>query len=165
MLSRRAVALLALCQQSLAFAAPRARAQRLRSLRGDAVDGPVVLVGEGKFGDETAALAAASAAELGGRVHQFRGQGDALATLLGACGPRDVVHCVDGALTKADWRAVERADLSVWVRCVNEFGNDNVGEIFRENAAKTRYEVAACGPYADPDASDVAARAAWGGGA
>ena len=165
MLSRRAVALLALCQQSLAFAAPRARAQRTRSLRGDAVDGPVVLVGEGKFGDETAALAAASAAELGGRVHQFRGQGDALATLLGACGPRDVVHCVDGALTKADWRAVERADLSVWVRCVNEFGNDNVGEIFRENAAKTRYEVAACGPYADPDASDLASRAAWGGGA
>ncbi|KAH8048324.1 shikimate 3-dehydrogenase [Aureococcus anophagefferens] len=121
--SRRVVALLALCQRSLAFAAPRARAQRLRSLRGDAVDGPVVLVGEGKFGDETAALAAASAAELGGRVHH------------------------------------------VWVRCVNEFGNDNVGEIFRENAAKTRYEVAACGPYADPDASDVASRAAWGGGA
>ena len=38
----------------------------------------------------------------------------------------DVVHCTDSALTGKDWTLLERDACPVWVRTVNEFGNDVV---------------------------------------
>ena len=136
-----------------AFVAPRPSATRGVGLRGAAgsgslgVCGPVVLVGESRFDAETCALAASACAELGGSVKECSG-GGSLAGLVAECGAGDVIRCADESLDRSDWRAVEAAPLSMWVRYMNEFGNDDVREIFRDDAhrRRTRFEVGVRAP-------------------
>ena len=74
--------------------------------------------------------------------------GGSLAGLVAECGAGDVIRCADESLDRSDWRAVEAAPLSMWVRYMNEFGNDDVREIFRDDAhrRRTRFEVGVRAP-------------------
>ena len=123
------------------------RPLRMSGGGGGDVSGPVVLVGAPKYGAALASLALEACGELGGAAVGLA-RGAALGEAVARAGPGDVVYCVDDQLKRADWRAVERTALSVWVRSVTEFGNDDVCEIFREarHRARARYEVAARAP-------------------
>ena len=126
--------------------------------------GPVVLIGEDSFGEELASLGQSTATALSGLSVAVRGK-DELRNVLKNVATNDVVHCTDSALTGKDWTLLERDACPIWVRCVNEFGNDVVKEIFRNNKRRKRclYEVAACAPYSAVLSTEE--RAAWGGGA
>ena len=126
--------------------------------------GPVVLIGEDSFGEELASLGQSAATALSGLSVAVRGK-DELRNVLKNVASNDVVHCTDSALTGKDWTLLERDACPIWIRCVNEFGNDVVKEIFR-NAKRRKaclYEVAACAPYAKVLSTEE--RASWGGGA
>jgi len=151
---------LALVAAAHAFHRPTPKA-RLTPRR---ATGPVVLIGEDSFGEELACLGQSAATALSGLSVAVRGK-DELRNVLKNVASNDVVHCTDSALTGKDWTLLEKASCPVWVRCVNEFGNDVVKEIFRNGKRRKRclYEVAACAPYSA--VLSVEERASWGGGA
>ena len=153
----RCLALLAAVQAFL-LPAPKARLTPRRAT------GPVVLIGEDGFGDELASLGQSTATALSGLSVAVRGK-DELRNVLKNVASNDVVHCTDSALTGKDWTLLEKDACPIWVRCVNEFGNDVVKEIFRNGKRRKRclYEVAACAPYSAVLSTEE--RAAWGGGA
>ena len=126
--------------------------------------GPVVLIGEDSFGEELASLGQSAATALSGLCVAVRGK-DELRNVLKNVASNDVIHCTDSALTGKDWNLLERNSCPIWVRCVNEFGNDVVKEIFRNNKRRKAclHEVAACAPYAKVLSTEE--RASWGGGA
>ena len=125
--------------------------------------GPVVLIGEDSFGEELASLGNRRPPLCGLSV-AVRGK-DELRNVLANVDTNDVVHCTDSALTGKDWTLLEKASCPVWVRCVNEFGNDVVKEIFRNGKRRKRclYEVAACAPYSAVLSVEERA-SSWGGG-
>jgi len=123
-----------------------------------------VLIGEDSFGEELACLGQSAATALSGLSVAVRGK-DELRNVLKNVDANDVVHCTDSALTGKDWNLLERDACPIWVRCVNEFGNDVVKEIFRNGKRRKTclYEVAACAPYSA--VLSIEERASWGGGA
>ena len=114
---------LAVLAAARAFLPPTPKART--SLR--RATGPVVLIGEDSFGDELASLGQSAATALSGLSVAVRGK-DELRNVLKNVASNDVVHCTDSALTGKDWTLLERDACPVWVRCVNEFGNDVVKE-------------------------------------
>ena len=90
--------------------------------------GPVVLIGEDSFGEELASLGQSTATALSGLSVAVRGK-DELRNVLKNVATNDVVHCTDSALTGKDWTLLERGACPIWIRCVNEFGNDVVKEV------------------------------------
>ena len=115
---------LALLAAAHAFLRPAQRArQTLRR-----ATGPVVLIGEDSFGEELASLGQSTATALSGLSVAVRGR-DELRNVLENVDTNDVVHCTDSALTGKDWTLLEKASCPIWVRCVNEFGNDVVKEV------------------------------------
>ena len=151
---------LALVAAGHAFLLPASNArQTLRR-----ATGPVVLIGEDSFGEELACLGQSAATALSGLSVAVRGK-DELRNVLENVDTNDVVHCTDSALTGKDWTLLEKDACPIWVRTVNEFGNDVVKEIFRNGKRRKRclYEVAACAPYSAVLSTEE--RAAWGGGA
>ena len=151
---------LALVAAAQAFLRPASKA-RLTPRR---ATGPVVLIGEDSFGEELASLGQSTATALSGLSVAVRGK-DELRNVLKNVATNDVVHCTDSALTGKDWTLLERDACPIWVRCVNEFGNDVVKEIFRNGKRRKAclYEVAACAPYSAVLSTEE--RASWGGGA
>ena len=151
---------LALVAAANAFLLPASRTRH--TLR--RATGPVVLIGEDSFGDELASLGQSTATALSGLSVAVRGK-DELRNVLKNVATNDVVHCTDSALTGKDWNLLEKDACPIWVRCVNEFGNDVVKEIFRNGKRRKRclYEVAACAPYSAVLSTEE--RASWGGGA
>lgn len=141
-----------------AFLQPAAR-RPLRHLR--ATDGPIVLIGEDNYGEELRALGQSAATALNGASVAVNK--DELKNVLKTAQVNDVVHCTDNALSRKDWKLLEQETLPIWVRCVNEFGNDVVKEIFRDDKRRKRclYEVAACAPYSKPMTTEQSV--AWGG--
>ena len=103
------------------------------------------------FADEAAALGDQTAAALGGSARACTGNG-ALADALAAehaetpATPpwrRRVWTCDESTLNRRDWKALEAHGTGVWVRQVNEFGND-VRRAGREPNFKTFFVERAC---------------------
>ena len=117
---RRCLALVAAAQAFL-LPTPKARTSLRRAT------GPVVLIGEDSFGEELACLGQSAATALSGLSVAVRGK-DELRNVLKNVDTNDVVHCTDSALTGKDWNLLEKDACPIWVRCVNEFGNDVVKE-------------------------------------
>ena len=126
--------------------------------------GPVVLIGEDSFGEELAEFGAIGSHRFKRSERRGARQGRA------AERPEKRRHerrrPLHGLGPHGQGLDLARKDACpVWVRCVNEFGNDVVKEIFRNGKRRKRclYEVAACAPYSA--VLSVEERAAWGGGA
>ena len=114
---------LALVAAAQAFLRPASKTRT--SLR--RATGPVVLIGEYSFGEELASLGQSAATALSGLSVAVRGR-DELRNVLKNVDTNDVIHCTDSALTGKDWTLLEKASCPIWVRTVNEFGNDVVKE-------------------------------------